>query len=39
MLQRTDHTPIIVVLDAILRLGADNLERAVSVYCQVKGEF
>jgi hypothetical protein len=39
MLQRTNHTPTTVVLGAILRFGADNLERTVSVYRQVKGEI
>ena len=37
MLQRANHTPTTVVLGAILRLGADNLERTVLVYRQVKG--
>jgi len=37
MLQRANYTPTTVVLGAILGLGADNLERTVSVYRQVKG--
>jgi hypothetical protein len=32
MLQRTNHAPTSVILGAIMELGADNLERIVSVY-------